>query len=212
MESFVTLTIRDGKLAWKTYVCHDRRTYTIGRDEDCQIRLPSDNSLRSISRHHCQLEVHFPHVRVRDCGSHNGSFVNGARVKAQTTATRWAEHFHLSEPPPELKNGDELKLGTVVFKVCLVRRGTPPWPFRKPKGLECLKRPPKPNRTRTESTGKDDGIPRADLTRPGSLAVNRRSPGRPHHLVRVHLQAAPLRPPRPRHGPIFPGRGQSNAG
>jgi GAF domain-containing protein len=54
----------------------------VGRAEDCQVLLDDAR----ISRHHAVLEVSGRRVKVRDLGSRNGLFVNGARTQEATLA------------------------------------------------------------------------------------------------------------------------------
>ncbi len=49
---------------------------TIGRGEDCEMRLP----VPSVSRQHCRVTISEDAVTVKDLGSANGTFVNGDRV------------------------------------------------------------------------------------------------------------------------------------
>jgi DNA-binding NtrC family response regulator len=49
---------------------------SMGRADDCQIPLPGTEA----SRHHAELVRHGPLVLIRDLGSRNGTFVNGARI------------------------------------------------------------------------------------------------------------------------------------
>jgi predicted component of type VI protein secretion system len=69
---------------------------TIGREDGCKLRVPVAN----VSRRHCELIEDDSELVVRDLGSSNGTFVNGARVK-QT----------------ELSPGDLLAVGPVVFVI-----------------------------------------------------------------------------------------------
>jgi pSer/pThr/pTyr-binding forkhead associated (FHA) protein len=58
-------------------------TYLIGRDQDATLRIP----MKSVSREHCELVIDASGASVRDLGSTNGTFVNGARTqKANLTA------------------------------------------------------------------------------------------------------------------------------
>jgi hypothetical protein len=50
---------------------------TIGRREDCDLRIP----VGDVSRKHCRLVVNGDVVRVQDLGSSNGTFVNGQQVQ-----------------------------------------------------------------------------------------------------------------------------------
>ena len=76
----VTLTVLRGQTGRGEYVFDERSTCLIGRGEDCDPRLPSDDAHRSVSRHHCLLDINPPDVRVRDLGSRNGTFVNGLKI------------------------------------------------------------------------------------------------------------------------------------
>jgi predicted component of type VI protein secretion system len=54
-----------------------RSTTTIGRREDCDLRIP----VGDVSRKHCRLVLTSENVRVQDLGSSNGTFVNGQQVQ-----------------------------------------------------------------------------------------------------------------------------------
>jgi pSer/pThr/pTyr-binding forkhead associated (FHA) protein len=68
----------------------------IGRQTDCQIRIPSSG----ISRHHCEIAVNGGKVTVRDLGSSNGTYVNRNKV---TQA--------------DLSAGDLITIGDLIFVV-----------------------------------------------------------------------------------------------
>jgi len=68
----------------------------IGRQTDCQIRIPS----AGISRHHCEVSLAEGKIGIRDLGSSNGTFVNRRRI---TQA--------------ELAAGDLIAIGDMVFVV-----------------------------------------------------------------------------------------------
>ena len=72
----------------------------IGRSAQADLSIPTDNNC---SRRHCQVRKWAGKFVVEDLDSHNGTFVNGARVAK--------EH--------PLADGDLISLGdtTVVFKV-----------------------------------------------------------------------------------------------
>jgi predicted component of type VI protein secretion system len=69
---------------------------TIGRGDDCKLRVP----LASVSRHHCELLIDDDELMVRDLKSSNGTYVNKDRVTKR-----------------ELVPGDLLAVGPVVFVV-----------------------------------------------------------------------------------------------
>jgi transcriptional regulator with AAA-type ATPase domain len=52
------------------------RQMVVGRDDDCALVLAGTE----VSRHHAEFRVDGPLVAVRDLGSRNGVFVNGARI------------------------------------------------------------------------------------------------------------------------------------
>src|SRR4051812_49617171 len=85
---------------------------TVGRQEDCQLRINSSQ----VSRKHCQLFERKGLLLVKDLGSSNGTFVNGKKVQDQKV----------------LQPGDELTVGQVKFRVERV----------KPSSLGGEKRPP----------------------------------------------------------------------
>lgn len=68
----------------------------IGRKDDCDIRIP----LAEVSRHHCELISDRRAVRLRDLGGANGTLLNGQRAEEE-----------------ELKAGDEIRVGPLVFLV-----------------------------------------------------------------------------------------------
>ncbi len=69
--------------------------FVIGRDPVCQLRPASP----AVSKQHCGIAVRDGKVFVRDCGSTNGTFVNGEQVAAER----------------EVKTGDHLKVGPLEF-------------------------------------------------------------------------------------------------
>ncbi len=73
-----------------------KRLITVGRSEECDIRL--EDKERSVSSEHCMLEVSRCRTRVylHDGSSRNGSYVNGVRTRMS-----------------EIRAGDVLKVGAV---------------------------------------------------------------------------------------------------
>jgi pSer/pThr/pTyr-binding forkhead associated (FHA) protein len=68
----------------------------IGRQTDCQIRIPS----AGISRHHCELTLADGKVLLRDMGSSNGTYVNRQKIQQA-----------------QLGAGDLIGVGDMVFVV-----------------------------------------------------------------------------------------------
>ncbi len=78
----------------------DGHVNSIGRHDDCQIRIRSSQ----VSRRHCELFEEGNKLILRDLGSSNGTFVNGKRVLGQQT----------------VKPGDVLTIGGVTLRVDLL--------------------------------------------------------------------------------------------
>ena len=60
MPAKVSLTITKGPLTGQTFVFVERTTCLLGREEDCDPRLPDDQEPPTISRHHCLLDINPP--------------------------------------------------------------------------------------------------------------------------------------------------------
>ncbi len=71
-------------------------TATIGRGQDCTLRIP----LLNVSREHCHIIKGDDEVRVKDLASSNGTYVNNRRVTESS-----------------LKAGDRLTIGPIVLTV-----------------------------------------------------------------------------------------------
>ncbi|GAA4213115.1 protein kinase domain-containing protein [Actinocatenispora rupis] len=115
MSATVRLTLVEGRLTTREYVFDERGTCILGRAADCRPRLPDDEHHRTVSRHHCLLDVNPPDVRIRDFGSLNGTYVNGRAIGRRAAGVAPDE----AEPSPEydLVDGDLIRLGRTVFRV-----------------------------------------------------------------------------------------------
>ena len=71
-------------------------TTVIGRKPTCGLRIP----LSAVSREHCKIEIRDDGVYFQDLGSSNGTFYNGERTTEG-----------------QLKPGDRLEIGSVIFTV-----------------------------------------------------------------------------------------------
>ncbi|SIO61205.1 FHA domain-containing protein [Singulisphaera sp. GP187] len=85
---------------------------TVGRQDDCQLRIKSSQ----VSRKHCELFEKKGLLLVKDLGSSNGTFVNGKRIQEQRV----------------LEPGDELSIGQLLFKVAKVGEAPPKAPTAPP--------------------------------------------------------------------------------
>src|SRR5262249_12005413 len=68
-----------------------------------------------VSRQHCVLKIDPPSLEVRDLGSRNGTFINGENIGQR----RSREFPGASEEGTwhTLKEGDELRLGSLILRV-----------------------------------------------------------------------------------------------
>jgi serine/threonine protein kinase len=130
MPAKVTLTVTDGKLRGQQFVFADRTTCIVGRADDCEPRLPDDNDHKTISRHHCLLDINPPDLRVRDFGSLNGTYVNGAKIGQRQPGQTPEQAAQQRFPEHDLKDGDRIELGHTVFKVGIVLPGAGPAPVK----------------------------------------------------------------------------------
>ncbi|MFF2120914.1 protein kinase [Kitasatospora sp. NPDC058184] len=102
MPFSVTLTLRGSPAAARVF--GRRTTCLVGRAAECGIRLAPTET--RTSRHHCVLDVDPPHLRVRDLGSRNGTYVNGERLRP-------------GPPGRHLSDGDEIRVGRAVLRVAV---------------------------------------------------------------------------------------------
>jgi DNA-binding NtrC family response regulator len=93
----------------------DHGTMTIGRGEECKVRI--DN--RSVSRRHAILHLG-PPLRIEDLGSANGSFVHDRRSPTDTAGTYPLRR--LSKESIEIAVGERVNLGSIPV---VVRRTDP---------------------------------------------------------------------------------------
>jgi serine/threonine protein kinase len=117
MPARVTLTVVEGKLRGQTFAFEERTTCLIGRAADCDPRVPNDEDHRSISRHHCLLDINPPDVRVRDFGSLNGTYVNDRKIGQRPAGVSAEEAAGLAFPEHDLRDGDRIRLEGTVFQV-----------------------------------------------------------------------------------------------
>ncbi|MFM6134029.1 MAG: protein kinase domain-containing protein [Sphaerospermopsis kisseleviana] len=73
----------------------------------------------TISRYHCLLDINPPDIRVRDLGSLNGTFVNGKKIGQRKRHQTAQEGLKLNFPQYDLQDGDEIKVGDILFKIAI---------------------------------------------------------------------------------------------
>lgn len=117
MPARVTLTVIQGDLSGRDFVFSEATSCIVGRAQDCYPQLPNDQGHRTISRHHCLLDINPPEIRVRDFGSLNGTSVNGAKIGQREAGQIPEEGARLTFPQHDLSGGDDIKLGDTVFRV-----------------------------------------------------------------------------------------------
>jgi eukaryotic-like serine/threonine-protein kinase len=111
MSSKVTLKVtQGGELTGKKFSFSDPTTCSVGRADNCALRMPDSWPYRNISRHHCLLVINPPEVQVMDFGSKNGTYVNGEIIGQRDWKTE-------GEESRELHSGDEIRVGDVVLQV-----------------------------------------------------------------------------------------------
>ncbi len=119
MPATVKLTVTAGENAGEEFAFDERTTCIVGRGTDCRPRLVSSEKRKTISRHHCLLDIHPPDICIRDFGSRNGTYVNdeliGKRDKHQTAEEAAQSAF----PEKDLNDGDEIRIQDTVFRVAV---------------------------------------------------------------------------------------------
>jgi serine/threonine-protein kinase len=128
MTAKIVLTFTQGKWKGREIAFEGNTLCTIGRSEECHVRLPSDPDLLDVSRRHCLLAIDPPEARVCDLGSLNGTYVNGVKIGSRQRGTHPAERrppTGTDVGPAEatevlLRDGDEVRVGGVVFRVGVV--------------------------------------------------------------------------------------------
>jgi serine/threonine-protein kinase len=117
MPATVKLIITRGPLDGQEFVFTDRTTCILGRADDCSPSLPDDAHHRTISRHHCLLDLNPPDIRIRDFGSLNGTFVNGTRIGRREPGMTPEQGAQMKFPERDLNDGDQIELGDTLFRV-----------------------------------------------------------------------------------------------
>jgi len=122
MSVKITLTVTQGSLKGQTFVFEKPTHCTIGRAKDCELSLVNEPGNHGVSRHHCELEIQPPQVRVRDLGSLHGTYVNGQKIGQRHTFLPPDD----ATPNPyegtkarQLRPGDDIQIGPVAFCVGL---------------------------------------------------------------------------------------------
>lgn len=83
-------------LAGKHFILPPDRSMVIGRGNQCDIVIPGTH----LSRRHTEISIEGNHLRIKDLGSANGTFLNELRVDNATA-----------------NNGDRLRLDVYTFRI-----------------------------------------------------------------------------------------------
>jgi pSer/pThr/pTyr-binding forkhead associated (FHA) protein len=113
----VTLTVQGGSQDGQEYTFAGPTQCVIGRADDCAVRLHHSWESLMVSRRHCELDVDPPHVRVRDLGSRNGTYLNGRLIGRRCRDELPEDVTQLDSCGHELADGDELGVGPITLRV-----------------------------------------------------------------------------------------------
>ena len=116
MSGKVKLEAVEGPMKGKAFIFEEHDTFLFGRLDDCHACLPDDNM---VSRHHFIMEANPPDARIRDLGSLNGTYVNGAKYGSREAHETPEEGAKRQYPEVDLKHGDRIKVGATVLAVAL---------------------------------------------------------------------------------------------
>ena len=119
MPAKVILSAVSGELAGREFRFAERTTCILGRSKDCHIRIPVDPAVRTVSRHHCLLDINPPDARIRDFGSLNGTYVNGKKIGQRERHQTPEEAAQVSFLEHDLKHGDKIILGRTILHVSI---------------------------------------------------------------------------------------------
>jgi pSer/pThr/pTyr-binding forkhead associated (FHA) protein len=117
MPARITVTATGGPCKGREFVFTSRTLCTVGRSDNCLLRIQGDGSNLTVSRRHCVLDIDPPTVRVRDLGSLNGTFVNGRKIGQREKGTPPWEAVPADLDGVELRAGDRLVVGSSEFLI-----------------------------------------------------------------------------------------------
>jgi eukaryotic-like serine/threonine-protein kinase len=94
----ITLKVISGPHKGKIFSFDRPDTFLVGRSRHAHFRLRSKD--KYFSRIHFMMEVNSPECRIVDMSSHNGIYVNGAKVLSA-----------------DLHDGDQIRAGHTTFRL-----------------------------------------------------------------------------------------------
>jgi len=104
MPEIVILTVQKGRQSGHAFSFGKKETVLLGRHGDCSIRLTDS----TVSGHHCIVEIVPPSVTVCDCGSLNGTYINGKKIGQRSAGD---PNFAIENVRYPMNPGDRLGLG-----------------------------------------------------------------------------------------------------
>jgi pSer/pThr/pTyr-binding forkhead associated (FHA) protein len=115
----VVITVTGGSHCGTRFVVRGPGHSVVGRAADCPVRLAGAFEDGLVSRHHCQVDIEPPCVRVHDLGSRNGTFLNGKRIMRPESGPLSEYDTQTIPQEYELKDGDELQVGPIPLRVAI---------------------------------------------------------------------------------------------
>ncbi|MBI5242699.1 MAG: protein kinase [Elusimicrobia bacterium] len=115
MHATVKIKASKGPHSGEEFAFESHDMFIFGRSGDCQCSIPDDPY---ISSSHFLLEINPPDCELRDLGSKNGTFVNGARCGGREKGEDPGEAAARMKPF-KLKHGDLIKAGQTEFLVAV---------------------------------------------------------------------------------------------
>ncbi|HEV3443760.1 MAG TPA: FHA domain-containing protein [Gemmataceae bacterium] len=117
MSAIVTLSVAEPDCCSEEFSFETPDQCLVGRSGDCDIQLPSDPLHADVSRHHCVFEIEPPHVRVRDLGSLNGTYVNDEKIGQRRPGQEPHNAVLEQYTGRELNDGDRVRVGGTLIRV-----------------------------------------------------------------------------------------------
>lgn len=115
MRSCVTLKATQGPAKGREFPFEQHDIFIFGRSSDCRCSISDDPY---ISSSHFLLEINPPECELRDLGSKNGTFLNGARI-GQRERGEAAEHAARRAKGARVGHGDIVRAGATEFLVSI---------------------------------------------------------------------------------------------